>query len=199
MKSFLHCDTVKGEEQKSVFHLLTLKAPASTENEAEYKVSSYKFVTEAEERKELVESEIVLKVTPDLGLDRFELRDFKLAKEKCQFRLLFRNKTDYKETEKNNFMLLIFSSVTGDLEGLLEFNPGKEKITETEGDRVKKPENMATLHDAWIGFSEDLTIIDVRRASSSSDDPIFNLFSVSSGDQPSQFFTDLKNLENVKE
>ena len=97
-------------------------------------------MTEAnEESKERMESEVVLNITPDLGLDKFELRDFKLCKKSCQFRLLFRLKTDYKVLDKDNFKLFIFSSVTGDMEGFLDFNPGKEEI-----------KNDTVYHDAWV-------------------------------------------------
>ena len=54
-----------------------------------------------------------------------------MGEENYSLRLLFRLKKDFKQVETNNFKLLIFSKITGDMNGLLDFNPGKEKIKKT--------------------------------------------------------------------
>jgi hypothetical protein len=54
---------------------------------------------------------------------------------------LFRKKEDYKQIKTNNFKLMLFSSMSGDIDGVLDFNPGKEKIERTDKpDQIPDPD-----------------------------------------------------------
>ena len=57
---------------------------------------------------------------------------------------------------------------------------------------------MKPMHDAWIGDSEDFTIIDVRFRTSDDRTTCHNFFSVKTSDQHSAFFTRLKNLDKIE-
>ena len=101
------------------YHLLTYENDTFT-------ARTYKFCIKDDQLESDCISESALVSTHDIKIAKYELRDFRVSEELNQYQTLFRLKEGYKSLEVKNFALLIFSTLTGEIEAIQEFNLGAE-------------------------------------------------------------------------
>ena len=141
---FVNFDDKNEKDHK--YHLLTVEKSTFT-------ARTYVFDLNEEDLVDKCVSEITLVPIVDLEIEKFELRDFKVSEKDNQYHLLFRLKDGYKSKEVKNFAIIIYSSFSGELDSLKEFNFGAEEIKETGLSHVTKPEKLEPLYDAYFDHS----------------------------------------------
>ena len=120
-QSVLTIKHAENEESETIYYLLTLEKDVLT-------ARTYKFSLDGEELKENCIEEKVLLPPDEIDMTKFKLRDFKVQEQNHQYHVLLRLTDGYRSETAKNFALLTFSTYTGGVESLNQFNLGGEKI-----------------------------------------------------------------------